>query len=190
MKINYGVVLGVILGLAAAQMASAEPTALDLIKQGDNYVGVQSKDKVLKIYSDKSVASLEPNVWHVVFFDPSVFLKGTDVKFAAGQEMEVSHPFRPFVMPAKPDQILDLSTVSVDSNRALDIATSQPLLKGLTLRSAKLTLQKVDGIPTWTVELWAAKVSDQTKEANVGTVSISAVDRSLLKIDLHPGNAS
>lgn len=190
MKINYGLAAGMALALTTAQLALADPTALDLVKQGDNYVGVQSKDKVLKIYSEKSVASLEPNIWHVVYYDPSVFLKGTDVKFSAGQETEVSHPFRPFEMPAKTDQIIDLSQVTVDSNRAVEIASSQPLLKGLTLRSAKLTLQKVNGIPTWKVELWAAKVSDTTKEANVGTVSISAADGSVLEINLHPNSAS
>jgi hypothetical protein len=190
MKMNYGLALGAVLGLAAAQVASADPTALDLVKKGDNYVGVQSKDKILQINSEKSVASLTPNIWHVVYYDPDTFFKSTDVKFGAGQEMDVSHPMHPFQFPAKPDQIMDLPKITVDSDRALEIASSQPLLKGLTLRASKLTLQMVDGIPTWKVELWTAKVSDATKDANVGTVSISAVDRSVLNVDLHPDNAS
>jgi hypothetical protein len=190
MKMNYGFVLGAVLAVATVQLAAADPTALDLIKKGDNYVGVQSKDKVLEVYSDKSVASLQPNIWYVVFFDPDVFFKTTQVKFGAGQEMEVSHPMHAFALPAKPDQILDMSTLHVDSDRALQIASSQPLLKGLTLRYSKLTLEKVDGVPTWKVELWAAKVSDSTKDADVGTVSISAVDRSVINLDLHPANAS
>jgi len=190
MKMNYGFVLGAVLAFPTAQMAFAQPTALGLIRQGDNYVGVQSKDKILQIYSDKSVASLEPNIWHVVYYDPDVFFKSTEVKFGAGQEMEVAHPMHPFQLPAKPDQIFDMSKLNVDSDRALEIAASQPLLKGLTLRSSRLTLEKVDGIPTWKVELWAAKVSDATKEAGVGSVSISAVDRSVINIDLHPANAS
>lgn len=190
MKLNYGFAVGVILGLAAAQMASAEQTALDLVKKGDSYVGIQSKDKVLQIYSDKSVASLTPNIWHVVYYDPSTFIKSVEVKFGAGLEMAVTHPFHMFQMPAKPEQILDLSKITVDSNRALAIASTQPLLKGLTLRAAQLTLQKVDGTPTWKVVLWAAKVSDPTKEADLGSVSISAIDRSVLNVDLHPNHAS
>jgi hypothetical protein len=189
MKLNNGLVLGAALGLAAAQMASAQPTALDLVRKGDNYVGIQSKDKILQIFSDKSVASLEPNVWYVEYYDPDVFFKSTDVKFGAGQEMVITHPMRPFQFPAKEDQIMDLGKVSVDSDRAVQIAAGQPLLKGLTLRSTKLTLEKVDGTPTWKVELWAARVSDPTKNADVGTVSISGVDGAMLNVDLHPNNA-
>ena len=32
-----------------------EPTAFDLIKHGDQFVGVQSKDKVVQIRSEKSI---------------------------------------------------------------------------------------------------------------------------------------
>jgi hypothetical protein len=190
MKMNYGFVLGAVLAMATVRLASADPTALDLIKKGDNYVGVQSKDKILQIYSDKSVASLTPNIWYVVYFDPDVTFKSTQVKFGAGEEMEVSHPIHAFQLPAKPDQIMNMSTLNVDSDRALNIASSEPLLKGLNLRFSKMTLETDDGVPTWKVELWAAKVSDSTKDADVGTVSISAVDRSVLNIDLHPANAS
>jgi hypothetical protein len=190
MKMNYGFVLGAALALATARMASADPTALDLVKKGDDYVGVQSKDKVVQIYSEKSVASLTPNLWHVLYYDPDVFFKTTEVKFGAGQEMGISHPMHVFKLPATPDQIINMSMLKVDSDRALEIASSQPLLKGLTLRFSTLTLVKVDGVPTWKVELWAAKVNDATKDASVGTVSISAVDRSVLNIDLHPANAS
>ncbi len=189
MKKNYGLLLGMVLGLASAQLASAQTTTFALVRKADNYVGIQSRDKILEIYSDKSVAGLEPNVWHVVYYDSSVFFKSTDVKFGAGQEMEVSHPMHPFQLPAKLDQVMDMSKLNVDASRAVDIASAQPLLKGLTLRASKLTLQKVNGIPTWKVELWAAKVNDPSREANVGYICISAVDRAILKIDLHPGSA-
>ena len=189
MKRNYAFAMGAVLGLVTTQLATADPTALDLVRKGDNYVGIQSKDKILQIFSDKSVAGLEPNVWYVEFYDPDVFFKSTDVKFGAGQEMDITHPMRPFQFPAKEDQIMDLGKVSVDSDRAVQIASAQPLLKGLTLRESRLTLQKVDGKPTWKVELWAAKVNDPTKNADVGSVSISGVDGSMLNVDLHPNDA-
>lgn len=189
MRIKQGIVLGVLLGLASSRLALADPTALDLIKRGDDYVGIQSKDKVLQVYSDKSVASLQPNIWHVVFYDPTVFSKTVEVKFEAGQETSVTHAIRPFELPAKPDQVLNLSDITVDSNRAVDIAASQPLLKGLKLRYSKLSLQQSDGGPVWKVELWSARVSDPTKDASVGAVYISAADGSVTRSDLHPGNA-
>ncbi|HEY1789603.1 MAG TPA: hypothetical protein VGJ73_15705 [Verrucomicrobiae bacterium] len=184
-----GIILGAVLGLATSRMALAEPTALDLVKKGDDYVGIQSKDKIVQIYSDKSVASLEPNIWHVAYFDPTVFSKTVEVKFEAGQQAGIAHPMHPFTLPAKPEQILDLSKITVDSDRAINIATSQPLLKGLNLRYSKVALQKGDNGPEWRVELWSAKVSDPSKDANVGTVHISAVDGSIIQSDLHPGSA-
>lgn len=182
-------VLGVVSGLMVTQLALADPTALDLIKQADNYVGVQCRNKVLEIYSDKSVASLEPNVWHVVFYDPDATFKSVEVKFGAGQEMEVSHPMHAFMMPAKARDIMDRSKINVDSGRALHIAASQPLLKGLTLRFSKMTLQNTDDGVVWKVELWAARVGDPTKQAGIGYVCISADDGSIVKSNLHPDSA-
>jgi hypothetical protein len=192
MKIQQGAVLGIALGLAATSVAVADPTALNLVRSGDNYIGVQSRDKILEVYSEKSVASIEPNIWHVLYYDPDVTFKAVDVKFGAGQEMEVTHPMHPvhmFGMPAKTDDIIDQSRVHVDSDQALNIATSQPLLKGLTIRATKMTLDNGDIGPMWKVEVWAAKVNDPTKEAYVGSVCISAEDKSVLKTDLTPRNA-
>jgi hypothetical protein len=190
MKMNYGVVLGAVLGLATTQMVSADtgPTALSLVKNGDNYVGAQCRDKVLEVYSDKSVATMEPNVWHVVYYDPSVFSKSVDVKFGAGQEMDVSHPMRPFMMPARMRSVLDDERLKVDSDRALQIATSQPILNGLTLRSSKMTLESSDDGPIWRVELYAAKVGDLTHEAYIGYVTMTADDGTIVKADLHPSS--
>ena len=187
MKTKQGMVLGAVLVLVTACMASAEPTALDLVNKGDQYVGVQSKDKVIQISSDKSVATLTPNIWHIVYYDPDSTFKTVEVKFGAGQEMEVAHPMRMF--PAKPGDMLDLEKIKVDSDRGLKIATSQPLLNGLTLRASKMTLGDTDDGVVWKVELWAAKVNDSTKEADIGTVTISAADRSVIRSDLHPINA-
>jgi hypothetical protein len=187
MKTKHGMILAAVLGLTTALVASADPTALDLVNKGDQYVGVQSKDKIIQISSDKSVATLTPNIWYVVYFDPDSTFKTVQVKFGAGQEMEIAHPMRMF--PAKPEDILDLGKIKVDSDRALREAASQPLLKALTLRSSKMTLLNTDDGVVWKVELWAAKVGDSTKEADIGSVSISAVDRSVVRSDLHPSNA-
>src|SRR5580698_2858004 len=127
MKMKQGIILGAVLGLVTSRMALAEPTALDLIKRGDDYVGIQSKDKIVQVYSEKSVASLEPNIWHVAYFDPTVLSRTMEVKFEAGQQAGVAHPMHPFTLPAKPEQILDLSKITVDSDRAVNIAASRPL---------------------------------------------------------------
>jgi hypothetical protein len=192
MKMNYGVVLGAVLGLAATQVALADgnQTAYSLIKNGDDYVGAPCRDRVLQIYSDKSVASMDPNVWHVVYYDPSVFTRSVDVKFGAGQEMEVSHPMRPFMIPARVNAILDQNRLKVDSDRALEIATAQPILHGLTLRSSKMTLANSDDGAIWRVELYAAKIGDPTREVYIGYVTMTADDGTIVKADLHPSSVN
>src|SRR5205807_4621945 len=71
-----------------------DPTAFDLIKEGNRYVGEQSKDKIVQIRSEKSVGSLTPNIWYVVFYDPTATLKAVEVKFGAGKMLDVKRPLR------------------------------------------------------------------------------------------------
>ena len=188
MKIKKGLIIGAVM-VAATHIALADPTALNLVRKGNDYVGVQSKDKLLGIYSDKSVVTLAPNIWHVVYFDPDSTFKSVDVKFGAGEEMGVSHAMRGFFKTAKPADIIDQSKLRVDSDRALKIAASQPLLKGLTLKASKLSLENGDYGVVWKVELWAAKVNDPSKQVAIGAVTISATDKSVVQSTLDPGKA-
>src|SRR5277367_5671438 len=117
-----------VMTFAAAHLAlAAEPTAFGLVKLGDQYVGVQSKDKVVQIRSEKSIASLTPEIWYVVYYDPDATLKAVEVKFGAGQKMDVSHPFRLLEPITGEDKVLDQEKLITDSDKALQIATSQPL---------------------------------------------------------------
>ena len=50
-----------VLGAWAAR--GGDPTALQLIKEGNRFIGEQSKDKVQQIRSDKSIAGLTPSIW-------------------------------------------------------------------------------------------------------------------------------
>jgi hypothetical protein len=195
MKRRLGLIPTVALGFALAHSIQAEtpsqtdPTALALVSKGDNYVGIQSKDKLVEIVSDKSIGSLQPNIWHVIYYDPDAPMKCVEVKFGAGQEMDVSHPLRPFQLPRKGDEVFDKGKLKVDSDQALNIAGDQPLVKPLTLKATKLTLTHGDFLPVWKVELWAAKQSDPNHLAGVGYVTISATDGTIVRTDLHPGSA-
>src|SRR5581483_2568313 len=85
--------LTVALVSALARFAfAADTTAFQLIKEANEYVGKEAKDKVVQIRSEKSVGTLTPNIWYVVFFDPDATFKSTEVKFGAGQKMEVKRP--------------------------------------------------------------------------------------------------
>lgn len=186
MNPKYKLLFVAALGFAVTRAAPAEPTAFGVAKKGDAYVGVQSKDRVLQIRSEKSVTSLTPNIWYVAYYDPDSTFKSVEVKFGAGEEMKASHPVRPFQMPACEHDILDKSKLNVDSDKALKIAEAQPLLKELTLKTSKLTLEHGDNGPVWRVQLWAAKLNNPNNNAEVGMVILSAIDGSVIKSDLHP----
>ena len=71
--------------LAGLAARADEPTAFDLIKEGNRYVGEQAKDRIVQIRSEKSIGTLTPNIWYVVFYDPTASLKAVEVKFGAGK---------------------------------------------------------------------------------------------------------
>ncbi len=82
--------------------------------------------------------------------------------------------------------VLDSSKLKVDSDRAIRIATSQPLLENLKLTSTQLWLEHGDSGPQWRVKLWALRLKNPQEDADIGIVILSATDGSIVKIDLHP----
>ncbi len=167
---------------------AGEPTALELIQTGNQYVGVQSKDKVVQIRSEKSIASLTPNIWYVVYYDPDATFKAVEVKFGAGQKMDVSHPGR-FLERFTDEKLpLPVAKLKIDSDQAIKIATAQPLLKNLTLKATQLWLEHGDSGPQWRVKLWAAQLKNPNDDADIGVVIISSDDGSVIETDLHPNS--
>lgn len=177
-----------LLSLAALTHAAAkDATAFELAKEGNRYLGEQSKDKVVQIYSDKSIGGLAPKIWHIVYYDPDSTLKAVEVKFGAGKKMDVSHPLRLLEPITKGDQPLPKNKLKTDSDAALAIAGKEPLLEGLTLKASRLTLTRRnhdDSTPVWKVRFWAAKLKHPDDDADIGEVIISAEDGQLLKSDL------
>lgn len=175
------------LALAGTAWAG-QPTAFELAKMGDQYVGIQSKGKVVQIRSEKSIASLTPNIWYVVYYDPDATLKAVEVKFGAGQKLDVSHPLRLLEPVTGDDKVLDKDKLKVDSDKALQIAKSQPVLNNLTLKASQLWLGHGDEGPVWKVKFWAAKLKNPNEDADIGVVILSATDGSVVKTDLHPNS--
>ena len=166
--------------------AVADPTAYQLVKLADQFVGVQSKDKVVQIRSEKSLASLTPEIWYVVFYDPDATFKAIEVKFGAGEKLDVSRPGRLLELFGQDKTPLEARKLVIDSDQAIKIAVGQPLLKNLTLKATQLWLEHGDLGPQWRVKLWAAQLQDRNKDADIGIVILSAADGSLVKLDLHP----
>lgn len=177
------------LALGAAWLTTAagarEATAFDLIKEGNRHVGEESKDKVVQLRSEKSVGSLTPAIWYVVYYDPDATFKATEVKFGAGKKLKVTRPFRVLELGTGDHKTLDRSKLKVDSDQAIKIATAEPLLKPLALKASRLVLQHGDEGPVWKVTLWAAKLKHPSDMADIGSVFVAADTGKVTRTDLH-----
>ena len=180
-----------LLGLAVLghTVKAAEMTAFELAKEGNRYLGEDSKDRVVQIRSEKSIGTLIPNIWYVVYYDPDAALMAAEVKFGGGKKMHVKRPARILEPTIKAHKILDREKLKVDSDRAIEIAKSEPLIANLTLKATRLTLERLgpeDDLPVWKVRLWAAKLRNPNDNVEIGELWISAEDGKVLKNDLRP----
>jgi hypothetical protein len=171
-----------------------EPNAFDLIKEGNRYVGEQAHDKVVQIRSEKSVGTLTPNIWYIVYYDPTASLKAVEVKFGAGKMMTVKRPMRLLEPVTGGDLPLDREKLKINSPDAIKIALKEPLLQNLKMTATRLSLDRVgegvlgqggSGQGVWKVRLWAAKLRNPERDADIGEVWVSASDGKVVKNDLH-----
>jgi hypothetical protein len=194
MKINnIGALLttGLAFEFLAFTARAADPTAFGLIPEGDRYVGEQAKDKIVQIRSDKSAGTVMPNVWYVVFYDPTASLKAAEVKFAGGRMVTVTRPMRLLEPISGGDQPLDRSKLKVDSNQALQTAENESGLKDVKLTASQMKLERVGqgvlgtggpGEAVWKIKLWAAKSGH---DQDIGEIWIDATEGKVVKSDLH-----
>lgn len=183
--LKTGFALATLVFCGLGQALAGEATALSLIKDANEYVGKDVKDQVVQLRSEKSVASTEPNIWYVVYYDKDATFKTAEVKFGAGKKLDVKHPMRQPFSYINDKNLLDQKVIKIDSDKAIKIAMAEPLLDKLTIRATQLWLEKVDGVATWRVRLWAQKLRHPNDDANIGDVSLSAEDGKVLKSDLH-----
>ncbi len=180
-------------GAIALSLHAGEMTALQLAKEGNRYVGEQSKDKIVQLRSEKSVGTLTPNIWYVVFYDPTATLKAQEVKFMAGQMVSVKRPMRLLEPVTGGDVPLQRDKVKLDSNEAIKIALKDKMLENVKVTSTQLKLERLaegvlgqsgTGQPVWKVKLWAAKIRNPNHTTDIGEIWLSAEDGKTLKNDL------
>jgi hypothetical protein len=186
--------LALVLAAPNLRVLAAEPTAFDVVKEGNRYVGEQCKDKVVQLRSEKSIGSLTPNIWYVVYYDPTAPLKATEVKLAAGKMQKVGRPLRLLEPVTGGDAPLDRNKLKVDSDQAIKTALKEPLLENIKATASELKLERVgEGVlgqggtpqPVWKVKLWAAKIRNPSRDADIGEVWVSADEGKVVKSDLH-----
>ena len=191
MKLSGGKWLAALLlagGLSQIASLAAEPTAFELIKEGNRHVGEEAKGRVVQIRSEKSIGSLMPNIWYVVYYDPDATAKATEVKFAAGTKVSVKRPARILEPITRSHRELAKEKLKIDSDKAIQIAKSDPLLKNVTLTNTEMRLERGEGEqPVWKVKLWASKIRKPSETVHIGEIHISAEDGKVVKSDLKPG---
>ena len=191
MKLSGGQWLAALLlagGLSQIASLAAEPTAFELIKEGNGHVGEEAKGRVVQIRSEKSIGSLMPNIWYVVYYDPDATAKATEVKFAAGTKVSVKRPARILEPITRSHRELAKEKLKIDSDKAIQIAKSDPLLKNVTLTNTEMRLERGEGEqPVWKVKLWASKIRKPSETVHIGEIHISAEDGKVVKSDLKPG---
>jgi hypothetical protein len=170
--------------LTATSTFAADPTAFELIKEGNRHVGEEAKGRVVEIRSEKSVGSLTPNIWYIVYYDPDATAKATEVKFGAGKKLSVKRPAR-ILEFATGNTELPKDKLKIDSDKAISIAKKESLLKNLTLTSTQLKLERWENEPVWKVRFWAVKLRKPTDTADIGEVFVSAANGDVVKIDLN-----
>jgi hypothetical protein len=188
MKLNLlflmSAVAAVFMGSLVSVFAEQAPTALQLVKAGNHFVSEPARDRVLEIFSEKSIGQLTPSLWTVAYYDVDTQFRVVEVKFGAGLKLEVNRPFRPFSR-GKADDVLDLKAIKIDSDEAQKIALSQRILQPFTLKNTQLWLKRGDDGAVWKVRLWAAKLGKSTGVAEIGDIYLSAATGKIVRADLH-----
>jgi hypothetical protein len=164
--------------------ADRDATAFDLMKEGNRYVGEQAKDRVVQVRSERSVGSLSPKVWYVIFYDPTASMKAVEVKFAAGKMVDVKRPFRLLERMGDGTRPMDKDKIKIDSDKAIDLALKEPILEDIKVKSVEAKLENSDLGPVWRLRLWAQKLTKENALADIGKMVISAEDGKIIENDI------
>ena len=180
MKLLFVLIASVLPLLAADK----EPTAFDLVKEGNRYVGEQAKDKIVQIRSERSIGSLNPKVWYIVYFDPTATFKSVEVKFAGGKMIDVKRPFRMIEMVGDASKEMEKDKLKIDSDAAIKKAANEPILKDIKVKSVEAKLEKSSTGPVWRIKLWAEKLNGRDI-VDIGRISVTADDGKVIETDVH-----
>ncbi len=182
----WACLLAVGLAYSPSSLRADEPTALQLAKLGNKYIGEQSHNKIVQIRSEKSLGSLTPNVWYIVYYDSTAALKAVEVKFGAGKMLTVQRPLRLLEPILGADQPLDPQKIKVDSPAAIQTALKEPILNNLKVTATAPKLERgSDGLPVWKVRVWVTKPKNTTEEVDLGAIILSAETGKVVQPDIH-----
>jgi hypothetical protein len=177
--------LGLILSALCVLAADKDATAFELIKEGNRYVGEQAKDRVVQVRSERSVGTLSPKVWYIVYYDPTATFKSVEVKFAAGKMIDVKRPFRVIERVSDASREIEKDKMKIDSDAAIAKALKEPILEDIKVKSVEAKLENTEHGPVWNLRLWAQKLVKENQTANIGKIVLTADDARVIETDIH-----
>jgi hypothetical protein len=181
------IVIPLLLTALAIFAGEKEPTAFELIKEGNRYIGEQAQDRVVQIRSERSVGSLTPKIWYVVYYDPTAAFKAVEVKFAAGKMIDVKRPFRVIERISDGSREMERGKLKIDSDKAIETALQEPILEDIKVKSVEAKLENSDAGPVWRLRLWAQKLDKASETADIGKIILTADDAKVIETDVHLG---
>src|SRR4051812_29099021 len=155
---------------------AADPSAFDLVKEGNRYVGEDTKDKVVQIRSEKSIGGLTPSTWWIVYYDVDARMKATEVRFDGGKKSDVQRPFRLFERAGSYKNLMDRSKLKIDSSEAIKIAQKDGLLDRVKLTNSKMLIERWEDMPVWKITFWAERAREASKTVDIGQIFVNAED--------------
>ena len=184
-KTSWRIALAAWFGLMVWTSRAAETTAFDLLKESNQHVAADVKDKVLQIRSEKSAEGLTPTTWLILYYDTHARTRETELKFENGKMQKQRRPFRLFARSGVASNILDKAKLKIDSDVALKTAEKDRLLEKLKLTHSQMTLEQWEDAAVWKITFWADKAREAGKTAEVGKVFVNAEDGKIVLRDLH-----
>jgi hypothetical protein len=138
-----------------------------------------------EIRSEKSVGSLTPKVWYIVYYDETAKLKAVEVKMVGGKMTEVNRPLRLLEAATAQHEQLDPKRLKIDSDKALATALKEPILEHLKISSTSMRLDHGSAGPVWIIRVWAEKLKNPNKDVDIGEIVLDAESGKISKLDVH-----
>lgn len=162
-------------------LISGQFTAFDLIQTGNGHIPEASKNQIVQIRSEHMERSVLPQKWHIVYYDSTAPLKAIQATITEGQ-VKVTKPGRLLEMFGS-NKPIDPNSLKVDSDRAMQIA-AESIVGEAEITSSQLMLQNHKGKPIWKIKLWGPRVEEIKEEDEIGEITISAEDGTVIRNDL------
>lgn len=180
-----------VLALSSSIAFGGEPvSALDAVKVADKELNKEARDRIIEISGEKNKDGVLPEKWQIVFFDPYAKQDGRMIEVTAGRVTAIRDGYTQlgdFRLAAyKPDEIIDLHRVKIDSSKLIDILKNSTALKDARISGLEIHLfkpEKGNISPNWRVIISA---SDNTtgKSSELGEAIISAESGQILNLDI------